>query len=255
MAYLFAFLILTGLLLHNLSICRYFNEKISALVLYCKIKPLNMILNALAIFPILFLLPFLLWFSEVFLICFAWGITLFAFLIICYDYIIYKHDKEYVALWQRWSFFEKSFGGILIIILASVYYYNPSLKNTFNLININLFFVYIFLLKKLSSQHKKSPIFSNKYFNFFEVLISKISYFIAWGIMLFYTITMAINIVLQHLDRYDVASCIDVGICKEGIGFDNCNDRKNCIITKEYCINNGYEWMEKIHSCNIRKKN
>lgn len=65
---------------------------------------------------------------------------------------------------------------------------------------------------------------------------------------------MSINTVSYYFDPYDMDGCTDIGICREGITFNNCDDGDFCSITKENCIKNNNIWHENIRSCDVRHK-
>jgi hypothetical protein len=56
------------------------------------------------------------------------------------------------------------------------------------------------------------------------------------------------------MKEFDLDSCLDTGLCKEGI--TNMQDSKgNSIsINRENCLKYGYRWHEKSKSCDLRRK-
>ena len=139
-----------------------------------------------------------------------------------------------------------------MVITICAYCYNASLRSIFYLMCFDVFFVYAFLLKKMKEQQKISYLFSSKHIKLLEVVISNLFYYLCWVIIGFYFISMSINIISLYFDPYDMDSCLDTGICREGITFDSCEDGLPCTITKESCIENSNIWLEDIRSCDIR---
>ena len=51
---------------------------------------------------------------------------------------------------------------------------------------------------------------------------------------------------------FDFDSCMDIGVCSEGL-IMKANDGSIVEINKSNCIANGYVWYEKYKSCNLRE--
>jgi len=56
------------------------------------------------------------------------------------------------------------------------------------------------------------------------------------------------------MKQFDLDSCLDTGLCREGIIKMQDNKGNAIPINKENCTNNGYVWYEKDKACNLRKK-
>lgn len=57
------------------------------------------------------------------------------------------------------------------------------------------------------------------------------------------------------MKAFDIDSCLDSGLCREGITNMQDNKGNSISINKENCINNGYKWYEEDKSCDLRKNN
>ena len=77
---------------------------------------------------------------------------------------------------------------------------------------------------------------------FFIIIISLI------GLLIVSLFLMAIYMPTKPATLDD---CIELGICAEGLELKD--NGKPYIMTKEYCINHHYTWIEKTSVCNVRK--
>lgn len=171
-----------------------------------------------------------------------------------YDYKIRTQTPQYAAWWYKISKFDKLIIILVMLITICAYCYNTSLRSIFYLMCFDVFFVYVFLLKKMKKQQKISYLFSNKHVKLLEILVSNLFYYLCWVIIGIYFISMSINIISLYFDPYDTDGCMDTGICKEGFTFNDCGNGKPCIITKESCLKNNNIWLEDIHSCDTKHK-
>lgn len=251
--YIIIFLIVTGIILLNFHVCRYFHQKMqTSQENKAQLRKFYVLSAILGILPAILLLPFSFWLNNIWLVSFVLCVASFCGLLSYYDYKICVQILQYTAWWQKISKFDKLILILVMVITICAYCYNTSLRSIFYLMCFDVFFVYVFLLKKMKEQQKISYLFSNKYIKLLEVTISNLFYYSCWGIIGLYFISMSINIIFLYFAPYDIDGCLDTGICREGITFDNCEGRLPCTITKENCIENNNVWFEDIRSCDIR---
>lgn len=251
--YLLVLIFSIGSILFNFRICRYFHQKMQmSQEKKEQLKKFYVISAILGILPAILLLPFSFWLNDIWLVSFVLGIASFCGLLSYYDYKIRTQTPQYVAWWHKISKFDKLILILIMVISVCAYYYNTSLRSIFYLMCFNVFFVYVFLLKKMKEQQKIFYLFSNKHVKLLEILISNLFYYTAWVVIGIYILSMSINIISLYFDPYDTDGCMDTGICKEGFTFNDCGDGKPCTITKESCLKNNNIWLEDIHSCDTR---
>ncbi len=253
--YIIIFLIATGIALLNFHICRYFHQKMQMLQENkVQLRKFDVISKIFWILPAVMLLPFSFWLNDIWLVSFVLGIASFCGLLSYYDYKISAQIPQYIAWWKSISKFDKLILILIMVISVCAYHYNTSLRSIFYLMCFIVFFVYVFLLKKMKEQQKISYLFSNKHVKLLEILVSNLFYYLCWVIIGIYFISMSINIISLYFDPYDTDGCMDTGICKEGFTFNDCGDGKPCTITKESCLKNNNIWLEDIHSCDTKHK-
>ena len=86
----------------------------------------------------------------------------------------------------------------------------------------------------------------------FFVKKSKILVIILFLITILYFLCLKLFPSVKHV--FDLDTCLDIGICKEGIINMQDKNGKSIPITKENCINNDYNWIEKYKSCDLRRR-
>ena len=253
--YVITFLSIIGAILFNIGVCCYFRKKI------CKnnkkiLRYFDAISTTFGILSIFLFLSFLLYLKEILFICFALTVALWG-VFLCYcDYLVHNQDtKKRRFIFYNLSNFDKVLLILFLFIFIYMFYLSQSMQSIFLSISIILLFIYVILLKQIKKQNKISRIFSNKYMNLAEISLNGLFYYLCWLAIVLYIISMLINIIYTYFDSYDLDSCLDIGICKEGITFDNCTDETLCMITKENCLKNNNIWIEDIRSCDTRNIN
>lgn len=248
--YLSVFLILLGAVLINMSICKYFYQEIP-LILWEKTKSFYIAAVIFGISPIIFLLLFLLFDPDILLAPLAFNITCFIGLLIYIDCQICQQKKEKCITHYKFNAFDKIVFALMGIILLGVGYLTMSPRSILLCVYLIIFFSYITFTKIMRKQKIKS-FFANKYFRFLEILITHLFYYSCYFIIGIYIITMITNITFLYLDPDDSDGCLDSGVCKAGIVLDGCENKDDCIISKENCLKNNNIWFEDIQSCDIR---
>ena len=250
--YIISFIMWIGFALLNLSICRWYYEKLQL----CSIKK-----NQLKIFNILsamlmivsVILSFLIYLNIIWLKYFMLTVAFFVGTISYYDQYIYNRKKATKTWWKEWNIFDKIIIIALIAISICMVSYNASVRSVFILIGANIFAGYILFVKKIRKQRKILNLFSNKYINLIVRLPIDLFYYLCCTVLIIYIISATTNLTHLRIDPPDTDGCMDTGICKEGTKFDNCSAGELCIITKENCIKHNNIWLENIRSCNIRE--
>lgn len=66
--------------------------------------------------------------------------------------------------------------------------------------------------------------------------------------VIFFIWLLSPRILPSVMRQFDYDTCVDIGICAEGLRF------KDGVMNKEYCINHKYIWDEQNKSCDMNKK-
>ena len=223
-----AFFVLCGFILTNSAICDYFRKELRRNK--CKYEYMDIVSAIFGILMSALLLLFLLYLKEVYLMLLALGVSFFVGMISYVDYQIFVQNSGHKVWWHKQTHFDKIIICLMAIISIGVCYYNTSLRSASVLAICILFFVYVFVLKKIKNQHKISDLFSNKYAHILEIGIRSAFYYFCWLIIAIYIVSMGVSMISSYFDPYDADGCMDTGICKEGFTFDDCGNGIPCII-------------------------
>lgn len=250
---IFAFLVLIGFIFLNVNICCYFHEKICvSLKSEVQMKCLDVLLTISGVFPVLWLLSIFSYFGDIGMVLSALSIVLFVGVVSYSDYYICKQSGKSKVWEEKWTYIDKILLGLMVISSIAAYYQDKSLHMFLYLLYFDVFFLYLVFLKKIKKQGK--ILHEDKCIKFIEVIMGGLFYDLSWIIMGLFIFGMTISVIRSYFDPYDMDGCIDTGICKEGITFDNCSEGQSCVINKENCLKDNNIWIEDIRSCDIRHK-
>ena len=60
---------------------------------------------------------------------------------------------------------------------------------------------------------------------------------------------VVIQFLPAHSPTFD--DCMELGLCAEGLKLKD--DGEDFVMTKEYCLEHKYEWLDDVSACNVRK--
>ena len=199
-------------------------------------------LNILTLFSVLFSI-------TSFIIFFSW-----------LDWILYKNNPQHQLWWCYLTKCNYFYLGVIIFISVCLFY------NTYHLdgyiVTLCIFFIlsFGFFWKRIKYQKKigllmESRNIWSKIINWIGKFIHNIFYYTYQaGVIVIVLFLLFRIILLPVIDPLDVDSCLDGYFCKEGNSFDDCGDGKPCVITKEYCLEHNYKWIEQLRSCDMNRK-
>ncbi|MBR1649115.1 MAG: hypothetical protein IJ689_05910 [Alphaproteobacteria bacterium] len=237
--YVLMLIMLPGIGLFNLSICKYFDAA----------KKVNFTARLWGVLPIAFFLLLWAYLQDIWFICFAFSLLFFIGIISWYDY------QKGNPFWWKLSWFDCSV--IAYIALSNVLmcsYEGCSWRGFLFSINFDVMVFYVFFLKQIRKQKKFIRLFSNRYIRFAETVWANVFYYAEVFLLWIYIVITTVNVIKMLGDPMDIDGCLDNGVCKEGYVFDVCDDGKSCVITKDWCLKNGNVWYEETRRCDTRTR-
>lgn len=179
-------------------------------------------------------------------------ITFFSWL----DWVLYKNDSQHQLWWHQLTKGNYFYLSVIIFTFIGLF-----LQHKFYLFSSTLICTMILLFGffwKRIKQQKKIGLFidsrnvGSKIINWIGKFTHNTFYYTyQTGVIFFFLFLLFRIILLPVIDPLDVDSCLDGYFCKEGNSFDDCGDGKPCIITKEYCLEHNYKWIEQLRSCDM----
>jgi len=189
----------------------------------------------------------------------VYNIVLFIIFFSFLDWTLYKNNKQYQVWWRHFTKGNYFYLSVIIFIFLGLFFQFKFYNFSITLICL-IILSFGFFWQRIKQQGKVGLFIENsnilgKIINWIENFIHNIFYYTYQTGVVIIVIILLIRVILWPIiDPLDWDSCVDNNICKEGNSFVDCGDGKPCTITKEYCLENNYEWIEPIRSCDMNSK-